>query len=83
MLEVILSLLTGVSFFIVILFRENQKLKKEKNLRDIEVEDTKLEVIERQIKDSKNKIKSELKELEDSQAPELSDSEIEKYWNKK
>ncbi len=83
MIGIILSILTGAFAALFIIKKENEKLKNKEKLHDIELKDAKLEVIQEQVKKDKVRISKKLKELEDTQAPSLDDSEIEKYWNKK
>jgi hypothetical protein len=83
MIGIILSILTGVFAALFIIKKENEKLKNKQKLHDIELKDAKLEVVQEQVNQDKVKVSKKLKELEDTQAPSLNDSEIEKYWNKK
>jgi hypothetical protein len=83
MIGIILSILTGILAAMVVIKKENQKLKNKERLHEIEVEDAKLETKQESIKLEKNNLATKLEELDKNQAPSLQDSEIEKYWNKK
>lgn len=83
MIGIILSILTGILAAMVVIEKENQKLKNKERLHEIEVEDAKLETKQESIKLEKNNLATKLEELDKNQAPSLQDSEIEKYWNKK
>lgn len=83
MLEIILSCLVGALAGLFVIVKENRKLKRDKKLHDIQVEDAKLETSQEQVKETKQALKKKMKELDESQASDLSDKEIEDYWNKK
>ena len=83
MLEIVLSCLAGVTAALLVIYRENGKLKRDKKIHDAEVEDARLETKQEQVKNDKAVVKKKLKELDNSQAPSLEDKEIENYWNKK
>lgn len=83
MLEIVLSCLAGVTAALLVIYRENGKLKRDKKIHDAEVEDARLETKQEQVKNDKAVLKKKLKELDNSQAPSLEDKEIENYWNKK
>lgn len=82
MLEAVLSFLTGVLLAIAFLIRENSKEKAKDKLKELESEDSELKTKQDVVSQDKARLKEQLKELEEIQAPVLQDSEIEKYWNK-
>jgi septal ring factor EnvC (AmiA/AmiB activator) len=82
MSEILLALATGVGAAIFLIIKQNSKLKSEKKLHDIEVEDAKLETNQETIKTSKKQLDKFLKEVDKQVMKDLSDKEIEDYWNK-
>lgn len=83
MIGILVSILTGILAAMVVIKKENEKLKNKEKLHDIEIEDAKLETKQESIKLEKDTLINKLEELDKTQAPSLQDSEIEKYWNKK
>ncbi len=81
--QILLALFSGMGLAILLILKENKKLKSDKKLHDIEVEDAQLSANQKNIEDKKQEVKKELKELEKNQAPDLEDDKIEKYWNDK
>ena len=82
MSEILLALATGVGAAIFLIIKQNSKLKSDKKLHDIEVEDAKLETNQETIKTSKKELDKFLKEVDKKVMKDLSDREIEDYWNK-
>jgi len=82
MTEILLALATGVGAAIFLIIKQNSKLKSDKKLHDIEVEDAKLETNQQTIKASKKELDKFLKEVDKKVMKDLSDKEIEEYWNK-
>jgi hypothetical protein len=82
MSEILLALATGVGAAIFLIIKQNSKLKSDKKLHDIEVEDAKLETNQETIKTSKKELDKFLKEVDKKVMKDLSDKEIEDYWNK-
>ncbi len=83
MIGILLSILTGILAAIFVIKKENEKLKNNELIHDLEVEDSKLETKQEEIVKQKNTLNRELEELDKIQAPNLEDSQIENYWNKK
>lgn len=82
MTEILIALATGVGAAILLIIKENKKLKSDKKLSDIKVEDAKLETKQEAIKTSKKELDNFLKEVDKKVLKDLSDKEIEEYWNK-
>jgi F0F1-type ATP synthase assembly protein I len=78
MTQAIISLLIGFFAGLLLVLRENRKEK----INKLDKEDNDLKIDQAIIKEKKENIKEELKELDNHQAPSLQDSEIEDYWNK-
>lgn len=83
MIGILLSILTGILAAIFVIKKENEKLKNNELIHDLEVEDSKLKTKQEEIVKQKNTLNRELEELDKIQAPNLEDSQIENYWNKK
>lgn len=82
MTEILIALATGVGAAILLIIKENKKLKSDKKLNDIKVEDAKLETKQESIKASKKELDKFLKEIDKEVMKDLSDKEVEDYWNK-
>lgn len=80
MIEVIFGLITALIGAVFYLLNENGKLKSDKKLNDIKVEDAKLETKQEAIQEKKKELKDELKELDKAPKEDLSDGEIEDFW---
>jgi Flp pilus assembly protein TadB len=83
MIGIILSALTGLLAALFVIKKENDKLKNKQKLHELELNDAKFEIQQVQVKKEKDKVVKQLEELEETQAPSLSDSQIEDFWNKK
>jgi|694.fasta_scaffold114932_5 hypothetical protein len=82
MTEILIALATGVGAAILLIIKENKKLKSDKKIHDIEVKDAKLETKQEAIKQSKKELDKFLKEVDKTVMKDLSDKDIEDYWNK-
>jgi hypothetical protein len=82
MSEILLALATGVGAAIFLIIKQNQKLKSDKKLHDIEVEDAKLETKQESVKENKKKLNKHLEDIDKQVMKDLSDKEIEDFWNK-
>lgn len=82
MFEILFSISFGVVAAIVLILKENQKLRAKEKLNELDKKDNQLQAEQQIIQKNKQELKSELEELEKHQAPSLEDSQIENYWNK-
>lgn len=84
MTQILLSLGAGVIAALVLILRENSKLKSKQKLHDLEVKDEGLKTQQSEIKKQKEVLKKELgglsKAAEAGAKQNISDSEIEKFW---
>lgn len=80
MIEFIIGLFTALIGAVFVLLKHNKKLKSDKKLNDIKVEDAKLETKQEAIQEKKKELKDELKELDKAPKQDLSDTEIEDFW---
>lgn len=79
-MEVILGILALLGGTILVLLKQVNKLKSDKKLSDIKAEDVKLEERQVQVQEEKSKLKEELRKVDEQKAADLSDVEVEKYW---
>jgi uncharacterized membrane protein len=79
-MEAILGVLLIMGGAILALLRQIAKLQSDKKLSDIKVADAKLEEKQINIQEEKTKLKEELQKVEEKKSENLSDTEIEKYW---
>jgi hypothetical protein len=79
-MEFILGILAVMGGAILMLLKKNKKLESDKTLSDIKVKDATLETEQSNLKKDKEELKKELVAIEKEVQPELSDSEIEKFW---
>lgn len=79
-MEALLGIIITLGGALLLLMRKNEKLESDKKLNDIAVADAKLETKQEIIKEQKAELQEELVKVEP--AKDLSDKEIEDYWNK-
>lgn len=79
-MEVILSIVALMGGTIFVLLTKLSRVKSDKKLEDIKIEDIKLEEKQSKIQEEKIKLNEELKKVEQEKVVELSNAEIEKYW---
>jgi|688.fasta_scaffold274830_2 septal ring factor EnvC (AmiA/AmiB activator) len=80
MIEFLIGLLTALIGAVFVLLKHNDKLKSDKKLNDVKVEDAKLETKQEAIQEKKKELKTQLKELDNAPKEDLSDEEIENFW---
>lgn len=80
-MEVIFGILIVMGGAILALLKQIGKLQSDKKLNDIAVEDAKQEQKQEQVQEEKANLKEELAKVEDIKAEDLSDKEIEAFWN--
>jgi septal ring factor EnvC (AmiA/AmiB activator) len=79
-MEALLGIIITLGGALLLLMLKNEKLESDKKLNDIAVADAKLETKQEIIKEQKAELQEELVKVEP--AKDLSDKEIEDYWNK-
>lgn len=80
MIEFVIGLFTALIGAVFVLLKHNDKLKSDKKLNDIKVEDAKFQTKQEVIQEQKQELKNQLKELDKVPKEELTDEEIEDFW---
>jgi hypothetical protein len=73
-----MAVTTGVVAALLLILKQNSKLKSDKKLHDIEVKDTELKTQQESIQTEKQKIKEDLKSIE--VIKDMSEDDIESFW---
>lgn len=78
MLEILIAVTTGVVAALLLILKENSKLKSDKKLHDVEVKDVQLKTQQESLQTEKQKIKEDLKSIE--VVKDMSEDDIESFW---
>lgn len=78
MLEILIAVTTGVVAALLLILKENSKLKSNKKLHDVEVKDVQLKTQQESLQTEKQKIKEDLKSIE--VVKDMSEDDIESFW---
>ena len=78
MLEILIAVTTGVVAALLLILKENSKLKSDKKLHDVEVKDVGLKTQQESLQTEKQKIKEDLKSIE--VVKDMSEDDIESFW---
>ena len=81
-MEILAAVLAFMGGSILILLKVNKRLRTKNKLKDLEIEDVKLESEQNNIKKDKAKLKESLKQVS-VEVEDLDDGEIEEFWNSK
>ena len=83
MINALLGILAAVGALLMVLIKKNRKLESDKKLSDIAVADAKLETQSSALNHQKDSLKEELSKLDKALPEEVSDGDIEKFWEKR
>lgn len=78
MIHILMAVTTGVVAALLLILKQNSKLKSDKKLHDIEVKDIELKTQQESIQTEKEKIKEDLKSIE--VIKDMSEDDIESFW---
>ena len=78
MLEILIAVTTGVVAALLLILKENSKLKSDKKLHDVEGKDVGLKTQQESLQTEKQKIKEDLKSIE--VVKDMSEDDIESFW---
>lgn len=78
MIHILMAVITGVVAALLLVLKQNSKLKSDKKLHDIEVKDIELKTQQESIQTEKQKIKEDLKSIE--VIKDMSEDDIESFW---
>lgn len=81
-MDVLAAILAIMGGSILILLKVNKRLRTKNKLKDLEIEDVKLESDQKNIEKEKGRLKELLKKIQ-VEEENLNDSEIEEFWNNK
>lgn len=81
-MELVTAIFLVMGGALALLFKQNRKLKSEKKLHDIAVEDARLKERQDAVAHNKESVKRNMENLKKDTARDMSDSEIEDFWNK-
>lgn len=81
-MDILAAILAIMGGSIVILLKVNKRLRTKNKLKDLEIEDVKLESDQKNIEKEKSRLKELLKKIK-VEEENLNDSEIEEFWNNK
>ena len=81
-MDYIIGIFAVLGGIILVLIKKVGGLQSDKKLADIKVKDAALKQSQKQVEQTKVELKEELKKIEEHKAEDLSDTEIEKYWEK-
>lgn len=80
-MDIIVGIILFMGGAILALLNINKNLRSKNKIKDLEIEDVKLQVEQKNLKKEKENLKNSLKNIKvDS---DLNDKEIEDFWNKK
>jgi uncharacterized protein YnzC (UPF0291/DUF896 family) len=78
MIHILIAVATGVAAAVLVILKENAKLKSNEKLHDVELKDAKLEEKQSYLEDEKAKIKQDLNKIEIIK--DVPESDIESFW---
>jgi ribosomal protein L9 len=78
MIHILIAVATGVAAAVLVILKENAKLKSNEKLHDVELKDAKLEEKQSSLEDEKAKIKQDLNKIEIIK--DVPESDIESFW---